>query len=79
VQPPKIRTTQAMPARGLLGIREWVSKFGKGLSAEEVDSVARAFLSLAQMDTDFSARADLVADAKRAIAGAAALGEPART
>jgi hypothetical protein len=67
-----------MPARGLLGIREWVSKFGKRLSADEVDAVARAFLSLARMDTDFSARADVVADAKRANAGVWALGEPAR-
>jgi hypothetical protein len=54
------------------------SKFGKGLTAEEVDSVARAFSSLARMDPDFSARAGVVADAKRATAGASALGEPAR-
>ena len=54
------------------------SKFGKRLSAEEVDAVARAFSSLARVDTDFRTRADVVADAKRAIAGAGALGEPAR-
>ena len=54
------------------------SKLGKRLPAEEVDSVARAFSSLARMDTDFSARAEAVPDANRASAGAGALGEPAR-
>ena len=54
------------------------SKFGKRLSAEEVDAVARAFLSVARMDPDFSARADVVVEAKRATADASALGEPAR-
>jgi len=54
------------------------SKFGNRLSAEEVDAVARAFSSLARMDPDFSARAEVVADAKRATADASALGEVAR-
>jgi hypothetical protein len=54
------------------------SKFGKRLSAEEVDAVARAFSSLARMDPDFSARADVVADAKIATAGVGAFGETAR-
>jgi len=39
-----------------------------------VDAVARAFSSLARMDPDFSARADVVADTKRATAEAGALG-----
>ena len=52
-------------------------KSGKGLSAEEVVAVARAFSSLARMDPDFSARAEVVPDAKRASAGVCALGEPA--
>ena len=70
--------------RSLTGEIDWLlryivdSKFGKGLSAGEVDSVARAFSSLARMDPDFGARADVVADAKRATADAGALGEPAR-
>src|SRR5947209_459281 len=46
------------------------SKFGKQLSAEEVDAVAHAFSSLARMDPDFSARAEAAADAKIASAGA---------
>src|SRR6266436_2704077 len=54
------------------------SKFGKRLSAEEVDSVARAFSSLARMDPDFSARAEVASDARRASAGVCALGEPTR-
>ena len=54
------------------------SKFGNQLSAEEVDAVARAFSSLARMDPDFCARADVVSDAKRATADAGALDEPAR-
>ena len=54
------------------------SKFGKQLSAEAVAAVARAFSSLARMDTDFSARSGVVADAKKATAGVVALGEPAR-
>ena len=54
------------------------NKSGKRLSAAEVDAVARAFSSLARMDPDFSARAQVVSDAKRAVAGAGALGEAAR-
>jgi hypothetical protein len=55
-----------------------VSKLGKGLSGQEVDAVAHAFSSLARMDTDFSARAEVVSGAKRATADAGALSEPAR-
>ena len=51
------------------------SKFGKRLSAEEVAASARAFSSLARMDLDFGARAEVVADAKRATADAGRLGE----
>jgi hypothetical protein len=54
------------------------NKPGKGLSRGEVDVIAHAFSSLARMDPDFSARAEVVADAKRATAGVGALGEPAR-
>jgi hypothetical protein len=54
------------------------SKFGKRLSAEEVDAVAHASSSLARMDPDFGARAEAVADAKRATADASALGEASR-
>ena len=43
-----------------------------------MDSVARAFSSLARMDTDFGARVNVAVDAKRATAGVYALGEPAR-
>ena len=47
----------------------------KPLSAEEVAASARAFSSLARMDLDFGARAEVVADAKRATADAGRLGE----
>jgi hypothetical protein len=53
------------------------SKFGKQLSADGVDSVAHAFSSLARTDPDFSGRAEVVSDAKRATAGVCALGEAA--
>ena len=52
------------------------SKLGKRLSAEEVDSVARAFSSLARMDPDFSPGAGAVLDAKRVSAVVCALGDP---
>jgi hypothetical protein len=54
------------------------NKSGQGLSAEEVDAVARAFSSLARMDPDFSARAEVMPDAKNPNASVCALGEPAQ-
>jgi hypothetical protein len=54
------------------------SKPGKRLSPGEVDAVARAFSSLARMDPDFNARAEVEADDKKATADVCALVEPAR-
>ena len=79
VQPRKMRTTRKRFIRGDRLSKYIVdSKFGKRLSAEEVDAVARAFSSLARMDPDFCARADVVAVAKGATADVGALGEPVR-
>jgi hypothetical protein len=54
------------------------NKPAKGLSRGEVDAVAHAFSSLARMDPDFGARADVVADAKKVSGGVCALAEPVR-
>jgi len=42
------------------------TKFNEKLSPEEVNAVAHAFASLARMDTDFCARAEVAADDKKA-------------
>ena len=54
------------------------NKSGEGLSAEEVDAVARALSSLARMDPDFSARAEAVPYSIRANNSVGALGEATR-